>query len=55
VFLITLGYVSSFFTFILGGLTALAAHKPEAAWWHFVFAGMAFFFGVYSLRFLASS
>ena len=52
---ITFGYAVSFFVFIVAGLEAIAARKPEAALWHFIFAGIGFFFGVYSLRFLAST
>jgi hypothetical protein len=55
VLLITFGYVISFFAFIVGGLAARAARRPETAFLHFVFAGIAFGFGAYSLRFLAST
>ena len=51
---ITLGYIACFFIFIVAGVVGLAAHKSEAAW-HFIFAVIAFIFGFYSLRFLASA
>ena len=55
VVLITLGYVVSFVVFIFGGIGGLVYHKAEAVLWHFIFAMLAFAFGVYSLRFLASA
>ena len=55
VILITLGYVVSFFVFILAGLGGLAAHRRETAFGHFLFAVLAVIFGLYSLRFLASA
>jgi len=52
---ISFGYVISFLLFILGGVTEVAARKPQVAVVHFLFAVAAFIFGVYSLRFLAST
>jgi hypothetical protein len=52
---ISFGYVISFLLFILGGVTEVAARKPQVAVAHFLFAVLAFIFGTYSLRFLASA
>ena len=50
--LITLGYVISFFVFLIGWLTA---HDKKSGRLHFIFMLITFFIGFYSLRYLAST
>ena len=50
--IITLGYIVSFFVFLIAWLTA---HDKKTARWHFIFMLVTLFVGLYSLRYLAST